>query len=106
MVQPPTGLKSKETQRFPDVRKLGLASGFATLGSGQAAVMASSSLITSGVMISATFQAGSFGAIASNQGGIVVTSINDGVGARFGTLTGVAYPWDTVIHWTIAQTKA
>ena len=106
MPQPPTGRRAKEIQTLPDVRKLGLVTGFATLGSGQTAVMASSSLITSGVHILTTLQAASFGAIASNQGGIVVTSINDGVGARFGTLTGVAYPWDTVIHWTIAQTKS
>ena len=106
MTQPATGRRAKELKTLPDVNKIGLASGFATLGSGQAAVMASSSLITSGVLIFTTLQAASFGAIASNQGGIVVTSINDGVGARFGTLTGVAYPWDTVIHWTIAQTKA
>ena len=105
MSQPPTGIDAKHVKTRPDTRRVGLAAGFATLGSGQASVVASSSLITSGVLIQHTLQVASFGAIASNQGGIVVRSINNGVGAVFGTLTGVAYPWDTVIHWTISETR-
>lgn len=105
MTQPPTGRRDKQVQTLPDVKRLGLVTGFATLGSGQASVVASSTLITSGTFISFALQVASFGAIASNQGGIVIRSINNNVGAVFGTLTGVAYPWDTVIHWTIADTK-
>lgn len=106
MGQAPTGRRAKEVQILPDVRRIGNVSGFATLGSGQASVVASTPLITSGCLIHFSLQVASFGAIASNQGAIVIRSINNNVGIVFGTLTNVAFPWNTTIHWTFSETTA
>lgn len=105
MTQPATGIRAKEVITRPEMRKIGVAAGLAILGSGQTSVVASSTAITSGCILMTTIQVASFGAIGSNQGGIVVRSINNGVGAVFGTLTNVAFPWDTTIHWVVAETK-
>lgn len=105
MSQPPTGRKAREVQTLPDIKRVGPVTGFATLGSGQASVVASTNLVASHSHIGFALQVASFGAIASNQGGIVVRSVNPGNGVVFGTLTNVAFPWDTTIHWTISDTK-
>jgi len=105
MTQPATGIRAKEVITRPEMRKIGAAAGLAILGSGQASVVASSNVITSGCILLTTFQVSTFGAIGSNQGAIVVRSIHNGVGAVFGTITGVAFPWDTTIHWVLAETK-
>jgi phage FluMu protein gp41 len=105
MAQAPTGRKAREVQTMPDVKKVGPVTGFATLGSGQTSVVASTALVASHSHIGMALQVASFGAIGSNQGGIVVRSVNPGNGIVFGTLTNVAFPWDTTIHWTIADTR-
>ncbi|NJM10611.1 MAG: hypothetical protein HC889_00660 [Synechococcaceae cyanobacterium SM1_2_3] len=104
MSAPITGKAEKLLHTGPQAGQVGLARGFATVGSGQVHGFISSSLITSGVLLHLTFQAGSFGAIASNSGNIEITSITDGVGARLSCLTGVARQWDTTVHWQIMET--
>lgn len=106
MPQSPTGRNSTEIQTQIAYKRLGRHTGFAILGSGQVSVVASTNLVRSGSHIQYGIQAASFGAIASNQGFIAVTSINAGVGIVFGPITAVAFPWDNVIHWTISETKA
>ena len=104
MTQPPTGRRARELQTLPNIKRVGPVTGFATLGSGQTSVVASTTLVASHSHIGMALQVASFGLIGS-AGPIVVRSINPGAGIVFGTITNVAYPWDTTIHWTIADTK-
>lgn len=105
MPSKPSGYADSVIQRGPAMQQIGAGRGFATLGSGVAALSIALAAIKSGDQVHITCQPASFGAIASNQGYIAVTSINPGTGFRVGTITNVAYPWDTVIHWTMVRTK-
>lgn len=104
MARQPTGLQDALIDKGASVRTSGR--GFATLGSGVAAVDIAIADIKSGDLLHVTAFPQSFGAIASNQGGLAVTSVNPGVGVTVGTMTGVAYPWDTKLHWIKTKTKA
>ena len=107
MARPGTGYADSVIQRGPRFQRLNDGGGvLATLGSGVAAVNVAIAQIQSGDLVHLSCAPASLGAIASNQGYIAVTSINPGVGIRVGTITGVAYPWDTALHIVIARTKA
>lgn len=105
MPAPITGFLDSVISRFARIQKVGPGAGFATLGSGVAAVTISHGLVKSGDLITLTCYPASHGAIASNQGYIGITSINPGVGFVARTITGVAYPWDTGLHWILRRTS-
>lgn len=100
-----TGFMDTLMNRFGRLQKVGTGGGFATLSSGGASVFVANANVKSGDLLGLTCLPASFGAIASNQGYIAVTSINPGSGFVVGTITGVAYPWDTVLHWVQRRTR-
>lgn len=103
----PTGFSERHTiERGSPIRKVGNGAGWATLGSGVAAVDIAVADIRSGDLLHVTAFPASHGAIASNQGGIAVSSVNPGVGFTVKTMTGVAYPWDTALAWIKHRTRA
>jgi len=107
MPRPATGYADSVIQRGPRIQQIGPGNGFGTINSGAAAATIAMPGVTSGDLLTVTCFPASFGAIASNQGYIAVTSVNPGGSGTVvvGTITGVAYPWDTIVHITRARTK-
>jgi len=103
MAQPPRGLSDHHRNRYPQLLQAGVWAGFATIGSGVAAVTVSNAVIAASMGIKLTAFPTSFGAIGSAQGALCVRSVNPGVAFVVGNMTAVTYPWDTNVYWEIVR---
>lgn len=74
-----------------------------TLGSAQASVTVSTTMVHSDSLIMFGTQCSSVGIVVGSHGYVCVNSIVDGVSFVFARSTNVGVPWDEIVMWEIKR---